>query len=196
MLLLAGHKHHDCSRGPGQGGSSSEGGRSGACPGRLGVRLGALTGGVAAHGGLGAGVVGELEHRALAVGAGRDGHNVLRVLNRHDDARRQLQLLPGLAQVEDEDAVVAAAVHVALHGGGAVLGAQVRLRAGRNRRQQRAAGRAAAAPLQPGGAAGREAFPAPLCQCPQQRASLQGCPAWPPPWRARAWSPCTRLPAA
>ena len=51
------------------------------------------TRGVAAHGALGAGVVGELEHRALAVGAGGDGDDVLRVLNRHDDARRQLQLL-------------------------------------------------------------------------------------------------------
>lgn len=36
-----------------------------------------LTGGVAAHGGLGAGVVRKLQHSALAVGAGGDGDDVL-----------------------------------------------------------------------------------------------------------------------
>ncbi len=39
----------------------------------------------------------------------------LGILNAHNDAGSQVQLLPGLAQVNDIDAIQAALVHVALH---------------------------------------------------------------------------------
>lgn len=47
------------------------------------------------------------------------------VIDGHDGAGRQLQLLPGLAQVEDVDAISAALVHVLLHLEVDVLGTQM-----------------------------------------------------------------------
>ena len=83
---------------------------------------------VAAGHGLRARVVGELEHGALRVGPRRDGDDVRRVLDGHDDARRELDLLPRLAGVEDVDAVQAPAPHVLVHLVVHVLRAKVRLR--------------------------------------------------------------------
>ncbi len=82
---------------------------------------------MAADGGLTSGVVSELEDSALAVRASRDGGNVLRVLDSDNHAGSELELLPGLAEVEDEDTVVTTTVDITLHRGGAVLGAQVAL---------------------------------------------------------------------
>lgn len=66
-------------------------------------------------------MVAKLEDGTLAIWASRDGDDVLWVLNGDYDAGSQLELFPGLAEVEDEDAIIAAAVGVALHGGGTVL---------------------------------------------------------------------------
>jgi hypothetical protein len=65
--------------------------------------IGERSGGVAPGNGLRPRVGGKLEHRALAVGAGRLHADVLGVLNGHNHARRQLKLLPCLAQVDDVD---------------------------------------------------------------------------------------------
>jgi len=54
-------------------------------------------------------------------------NSCLGVLDGHDDASRQLQLLPGLGQIDDVDAVIAPLEHVALHLEVQVLGAQVAL---------------------------------------------------------------------
>jgi hypothetical protein len=81
----------------------------------LGDLVGEGTGGEASGDGLGAGVVGELEDSAHAVGAGGDGNDVLGVLDGDDDAGGEHELLPGLANVEDVDTVVAAAPDVILH---------------------------------------------------------------------------------
>jgi len=59
--------------------------------------------GVATGDGLCAGVLRKLEHRALAVRARRHANDVRRVLDRHDDARCQHQLVPRLPQVHDVD---------------------------------------------------------------------------------------------
>ncbi len=53
----------------------------------LGDLVGEGAGGVAAGDGVGAGVVGELQHGAHAVRPGRDGDHVLRVFDGHDHAR-------------------------------------------------------------------------------------------------------------
>jgi len=63
----------------------------------------------------------EFEDGTLTIWACRDGDDVLWVLNGDDDAGSELELFPGLAEVEDEYAIIAAAVGVALHGGGTVL---------------------------------------------------------------------------
>ena len=81
----------------------------------LGDLVGEGTGGEASGDGLGAGVVGELKDSAHAVGAGGDGDDVLGVLDGDDDAGSEHELLPGLANVEDVDTVVAAAPDVLLH---------------------------------------------------------------------------------
>jgi hypothetical protein len=54
--------------------------------------------------GVGAGVLRELEDGALAVGARGLDDDVLRVLDGDDDPRRELELLPCLAKVDDVDA--------------------------------------------------------------------------------------------
>lgn len=59
---------------------------------------------VAAGDGVGAGVLGELEDGPLAVGPRGLDDDVLGVLDGDDDPRRQLKLLPRLAQIDDEDA--------------------------------------------------------------------------------------------
>ena len=64
---------------------------------------------LAARDGLRARVRRELEYRALRVRARRDGDHVVRVLDRHDDARGELQLLPASSAAEDDDALAAAA---------------------------------------------------------------------------------------
>ena len=53
---------------------------------------------------MGTSVLRELEDGALAVGAGGLDNDVLRVLNGNDYPRRQLELLPCLAKVDDVDA--------------------------------------------------------------------------------------------
>lgn len=68
--------------------------------------VGEGTGGEATGDGLGTSVRGELEGSALAIVAGRDDDNVLRVLNSHNDAGGEDDLLPGLEDVEDVDACV------------------------------------------------------------------------------------------
>jgi hypothetical protein len=87
------------------------------------VRVG--TGSVAAGDRLGAGVLGVLEHRALAVGPGGLHHNIGGVLDRDENARGEHELVPGLAEVHDVDAILTAFPHVALHLEVAVLGAEV-----------------------------------------------------------------------
>ena len=86
------------------------------------------TWGVAARQAVGASVLGELEDGALAVRAGALDDNVSRVLDGHNDAGSELQLVPGLAEVHDVDTVSLATLpHVALHLEVAVLGAEVAL---------------------------------------------------------------------
>ena len=87
--------------------------------------VGEGTRGVPPGDGVGAGVLRELEDGALAVGAGGLDDDVLGVLDGDDDPRRELELLPCLAQIDDVDAVGAALVGVALHLEVAVLGAEV-----------------------------------------------------------------------
>jgi len=76
---------------------------------------------------LAAGVLRELEDGALAVRARRHDDDVLRVLDRRDHARRQHELLPRLAQVEQVHAVGAALPRVVLHLSNTVDGAHVDL---------------------------------------------------------------------
>lgn len=65
--------------------------------------VGESTGGVATTDVLSAGVLGELEHSALAESAGGDDNDVLGVLDGDDNAGSEHKLLPGLAQVDDVD---------------------------------------------------------------------------------------------
>lgn len=65
--------------------------------------VGEVARGEAAGDGLGAGVRGELEDGTVAVRAGRDDADVVRVLDRGDDTRSEDELLPGLADVQDVD---------------------------------------------------------------------------------------------
>ena len=52
-------------------------------------------------------VGGVLEDGAVAVGAGRDDTDVVRVLDSSNDTGSENELLPGLANVDDVDAYVA-----------------------------------------------------------------------------------------
>mmetsp|Transcript_40258 Transcript_40258/g.99498 ORF Transcript_40258/g.99498 Transcript_40258/m.99498 type:complete len:360 (+) Transcript_40258:317-1396(+) len=92
----------------------------------LGDLVGEHTRRVAAGDGRGAGVLRVLEDGALAVGAGGDDAHVSRVLDTDDDARGKQQLLVGLAQVDDVDAVGLPLPDVAVHLEVQVLGAEVR----------------------------------------------------------------------
>lgn len=60
-------------------------------------------------------VLSKLEHSTLAIRTSRLHHQVLGVLNGHNDTGSHLELLISLLQVDDVDAIVAALVHVALH---------------------------------------------------------------------------------
>jgi hypothetical protein len=66
--------------------------------------IGEGTRGVPPSNGMGTSVLRELEDGALAVGAGGLDNDVLRVLDGNDYPRRQLELLPCLAKVDDVDA--------------------------------------------------------------------------------------------
>ncbi len=81
--------------------------------------------GVATTNVLGAGVLSKFKHRALAKLASRHNDHIFRVLNGNDDPCGEHQLLPGLAEVDDVHTILAAAPHIALHVGVAVLGAKV-----------------------------------------------------------------------
>ena len=72
----------------------------------LGDLVGEGTRGEASSDGGAAGELGELEHGALAVGAGRDGADVGGVLDGSDDAGGEHDLVPGLGDVEDVDVCV------------------------------------------------------------------------------------------
>mmetsp|Transcript_15729 Transcript_15729/g.44937 ORF Transcript_15729/g.44937 Transcript_15729/m.44937 type:complete len:314 (+) Transcript_15729:366-1307(+) len=89
--------------------------------------VGEGTWGVAPDDAVGTGVVGKLQHSALAVRASGDGDDVLGVVDGDDDTGSHLELVPGLGEVEDEDSVVPPAVHVAIHRLRAVLGAKMAL---------------------------------------------------------------------
>mmetsp|Transcript_24000 Transcript_24000/g.46766 ORF Transcript_24000/g.46766 Transcript_24000/m.46766 type:complete len:331 (-) Transcript_24000:64-1056(-) len=88
--------------------------------------VGEGTGGEAAGDGRRAGVLAVLEDGALAVWAGRDDANISRVLDRHNDARREEKLVVCPAEIDDVDAVRLALPHVASHLEIQVFGAQVR----------------------------------------------------------------------
>ena len=66
--------------------------------------IGEGTRGVPPSNSMGTSVLRELEDGALAVGAGGLDNDVLRVLDGNDYPRRQLELLPCLAKVDDVDA--------------------------------------------------------------------------------------------
>lgn len=72
---------------------------------RSGDVVGERSGGESAGNGGGATVVGELEHGSLAVGSGRDGHDIGGVGHGGDDSGGKLDLLPGLSDVDDVDTV-------------------------------------------------------------------------------------------
>ena len=76
-------------------------------------------------------VVGILEHGALGVGARGYGNHVRRVLDRHNYPSCELNLLPGLLNVDDVESIGAAAKDVLVHpgkNGGVVWGGrEVRL---------------------------------------------------------------------
>jgi len=92
----------------------------------LGDLVGEGAGRVAAGDGLRTRVRGVLKHRALCIRPRRDGNHVGRGLNRHNHARRKLDLLPRLGDVKDVDAVCPSPPDVLLHFAIHVLGAQVR----------------------------------------------------------------------
>ena len=71
---------------------------------RTGDVVGEVTGGEATSDRLRAGVRGELEDRTVAVRAGGDNTDVVRVLNRGNDASSEDELFPGLANVDNVDA--------------------------------------------------------------------------------------------
>lgn len=68
---------------------------------RSGDVVGERSGGESAGNGGGATVVGKLEHGSLSVGSGRDGDDISGVGDGGDDSGGQLDLLPGLANVDD-----------------------------------------------------------------------------------------------
>lgn len=72
---------------------------------RSGDVVGERTGGESAGNGGGATVVGELENGSLSVGSGGDGNDIGGVGDGGDDSGSQLDLLPGLANVDDVDTV-------------------------------------------------------------------------------------------
>ena len=71
---------------------------------RAGDVVGEATGRETASNRLRASVCGELEDRTVAVRAGGDDTDIIRVLNGGDDASGENELLPGLADVDDVDA--------------------------------------------------------------------------------------------
>jgi hypothetical protein len=83
------------------------------------------SGGMSTGDGLSSGVLGEFQNSSLTVRPGRLHDNVLGVLNSHNHPRGELQLLPSLSQVDDEDAVRSAAPDVAFHLEIAILGAEM-----------------------------------------------------------------------
>jgi len=72
-----------------------------------------------------ASVLSEFEDSALAELTGRDGNDVLRVLDGNDDAGSEGQFLPGHAKVNDVNTITTAAPDIANHVGVLVLGADV-----------------------------------------------------------------------
>lgn len=73
---------------------------------RAGDVVGEVARGEAAGDGLRASVGRKLEDGTVAVRAGRDDADVVRVLDRGDDTRGEDNLLPGLANVDDVDACI------------------------------------------------------------------------------------------
>ena len=71
---------------------------------RAGDVVGEASGGEAAGDRLGTGVGGVLEDRTVAVRAGRNDTDVVRVLDSGNDTGGENELLPGLADVDDVDA--------------------------------------------------------------------------------------------
>lgn len=65
--------------------------------------IGEGTRGVPPSNGMGTSVLCKLEDGTLAVGAGRLDNDVLRVLDGNNHPRRELELLPSLAKVDDVD---------------------------------------------------------------------------------------------
>lgn len=57
----------------------------------------------------------ELESGTHSVGTRRDGDNVLRVFNRHDNTGSKDQLLPGLANVQNVNTIASATPDVLFH---------------------------------------------------------------------------------
>ena len=66
--------------------------------------IGEGTRGVPPGNSMSSGVLRELEDSTLAVGTGGLDNDVLRVLDGNDNPRRELELLPCLAKVDDVDA--------------------------------------------------------------------------------------------
>lgn len=88
--------------------------------------VGEGTGGESAGEGLGAGVVGELEHSSLAIRSGRDGADILGVLNGHQETSGEHELLPGLLEVQEVHVVGSTlGPDVVVHSDFGVLGTDV-----------------------------------------------------------------------
>lgn len=93
----------------------------------LGDVVGESSGGETTGNGGGTSVLGEFEHGALAVRAGRDDGHVCGVFDGGNDAGSEDNLFPGLLEVDDVDAVRSALVDVRRHLVAGVLVANVRL---------------------------------------------------------------------
>eukprot|EP00298_Acanthocystis_sp_HF-20_P003818 c14162_g1_i1.p2 GENE.c14162_g1_i1~~c14162_g1_i1.p2 ORF type:complete len:288 (+),score=-90.85 c14162_g1_i1:21-884(+) len=93
----------------------------------LGDLIGQGTGGPAGSNGVSTGVLSELQHSALAIRTSGDDNDVSGVLDGNNGAGSEHQLLIGLADVDDVDAVIAALPDVTLHGVVQILGAEVDL---------------------------------------------------------------------
>jgi len=90
--------------------------------------VGEATGGKATCDRLGTSVGGVLEHCAVAVWAGGDDTDVVRVLDSGNDTGSENKLLPGLANVDDMDTVSSSLPNIGKHLLVAVLAANVGLR--------------------------------------------------------------------
>jgi len=80
--------------------------------------IGESTGGESAGDGLSSSVVSELKSGTLSPGSGRRNADISWVFNSNDDSSSELELFPGLLEVDDVDSISASSPNISGHSGG------------------------------------------------------------------------------